>query len=398
MARRRPELTAAPKTGLRVDRLETPALVLDRLRLVRNIERMAARARELGVPLRPHLKTPKCVEVAELLADAGAAGFCVSTLCEAEYFHRAGFDDLFYCVPFAPAKARRAAALADDGCRLTLMTDSVEGSRAVVASFTKLPDRVRATPLRVVIEIDVDAYRSGIPLDGDALESAAQILDTADVTEFAGIMSYAGASYGRAPEDAAALAAEHATALNNAKQRLKRVGLTGGIVSFGSTPAVLHADALPGITEARCGIYAFQDLFQAGIGAARIDDIAVSVAATVIARQPGHNRFVIDAGGLALSKDRSTAGKPFDAGYGLIADGATGELLDDLIVSAVSQELGLVTTRDGSPVDLAAFPVGRVVRVLPNHADMTAAAYDRYHVVEGGDPDVVAVWDRSNYW
>ena len=73
-------------------------------------------------------------------------------------------------------------------------------------------------------------------------------------------------------------------------------------------------------------------------------------------------------------------------------------MLDDLIVNAVSQELGLVTTRDGSPVDLAAFPVGRVVRVLPNHADMTAAAYDRYHVVEGGDPDVVAVWDRSNYW
>lgn len=385
-------------TELRVNELETPALVLDRVRLVRNIERMAARARELGVPLRPHLKTPKCVEVAELLADAGAAGFCVSTLREAEYFHQARFDDLFYCVPFAPGKARRAAALADDGCRLTLMTDSLEGAESAAAAFQSLPDRRRATPLRFVVEIDVDGYRSGISLGGNALEQAAQTLDSNDATGFAGIMSYAGASYGRTQEATAALAAEHATALDNARQRLKSVGLTCDIVSFGSTPAVLHADGLPGITEARCGIYAFQDLFQAGIGAARIDDIAVSVATSVIARQPVHNRFVIDAGGLALSKDRSTAGQSFDAGYGLIVDGATGELIDNLVVSAVSQELGLVTTRDGSPADLAAFPVGRVLRVLPNHADMTAAAYDRYHVVEDRDPKIVAVWNRANYW
>ena len=385
-------------TDLRVDRLETPALVLDRVRLVRNIERMAARARELGVPLRPHLKTPKCVEVAQLLADAGAAGFCVSTLREAEYFHRAGFDDLFYCVPFAPGKAQKAAALADNGCRLTLMTDSVEGAQSAVANLSALPNGALATPLRFVIEIDVDGYRSGIALAGDALERAAQVLDDAGRTEFAGIMSYAGASYGRTPADATALSAEHMVALDDAKRRLHAAGLACDIVSFGSTPAVLHADALPGVTELRCGIYAFQDLFQAGIGAARIDDIAVSVAASVIARQPRHNRFVIDAGGLALSKDRSTAGHPFDAGYGLIADGTTGELIHNLLVSAVSQELGLVTTRDGSPVDLAAFPVGRILRVLPNHADMTAAAYDRYHVVERTVPDVVAVWRRDNYW
>ncbi len=385
-------------TELRVDKLETPALVLDRTRLTRNIERMAARAREIGVPLRPHLKTPKCVEVARLLADAGAASFCVSTLQEAEYFHQAGFDDLFYCVPFAPGKARRAAALADDGCRLTLMTDTVEGAEAAVTAFSELRNRARAVPLRFVVEIDVDGYRSGIALGGDALERAARTVHDADATEFAGLMSYAGASYGRTRAGAAALAAEHVSALADAKQRLRAEGLPCDIVSFGSTPAVLHADALPGVTEARCGIYAFQDLFQAGIGAAQIDDIAVSVAASVIARQPEHNRFVIDAGGLALSKDRSTAGQPFDAGYGLIADGATGELLDNLIVSAVSQELGLVTTRDGSPLDLAAFPVGRIVRVLPNHADMTVAAHDRYHVVDGASPEVVAVWERSNFW
>ena len=64
----------------------------------------------------------------------------------------------------------------------------------------------------------------------------------------------------------------------------------------------------------------FQDLFQAGLGACSVDDVALSVLATVTGRQPAQDRFVIDAGGLALSKDRSTQGTAFDAGYGLVCD------------------------------------------------------------------------------
>jgi D-serine deaminase-like pyridoxal phosphate-dependent protein len=386
--------------------LQTPALVLDRGKLQRNIQRMARRAAELGVPLRPHLKTPKSIPVARLLLDAGAQGFCVSTLQEAEFFSSHGLNDLFYCVPFSPNKARRAAQLVAGGCQLTLMIDSVEGAQANAAAlesaFAALahsaPEGIRRLPpVPVVVEIDVDGYRTGASLEGDDILRAAQTLQESAATRFAGIASYAGASYGETPEGAARLAARHVAALQQARRRLEDAGLPCDVVSLGSTPAVLHADAMPGITESRCGIYVFQDLFQAGIGAARVEDVAVSVLTSVLARHQRHNRFVVDAGGLALSKDRSTADRTFDAGYGLVCDAVTGSPIGDLVVQSVSQELGLVTSRSGARVALDDFPVGRLLRILPNHADMTAAAYESYHVVQGADR-ILDVWTRTNRW
>ncbi|TQV86808.1 hypothetical protein FKG94_00235 [Exilibacterium tricleocarpae] len=374
--------------------LQTPALILDRSKVQRNISRMAERAAALGVALRPHLKTPKCVHIAALLQRAGATGFNVSTLKEAEFFHAAGIDDLYYCVPFAPNKAQRAAALVRDGCRLTLMTDSLDGARAAVAAAEALAGD---TVLTFTLEIDVDGYRSGMALDGPDLVLAARLLQKSRATRFAGIMSYAGASYGKTPAQTADLTETHRRALARARATLLESGLDCERVSFGSTPAVLHARELTGITEARCGIYMFQDLFQAGIGACERDDIALSVLASVTSRQPRHNRLVIDAGGLALSKDRSTAGRDFDAGYGLVCDAASGAPLGDLAVTAVSQELGLVTSLSGAPLDFGRFPVGALVRILPNHADMTAAAYEHYAVVDGG-AEVETVWARTNHW
>ena len=383
--------TALPR---RLSDLQTPALVLDRGKLQRNIDRMAARTRDLGVALRPHLKTPKSVHVAKLLLEAGAQGFNVSTLKEAEYFFAAGIDDLYYCVPFAPNTAARAAALVAQGCRLTLMIDSLEGAQAAIAAAEALPG---GETLAFTIEIDVDGYRSGMLRDGPDIVETARMLAQSPATRFAGIMSYAGASYGKKPEGAADLAEQHVRALAETRAALAEADLPCEMISLGSTPAVLHARNLDGVTEARCGIYAFQDLFQAGIGACAIDDIAVSVLASVIARQPQYNRFVVDAGGLALSKDRSTAGKPFDALYGRVCDGETGAPLGDLMVTAVSQELGLISSKSGATVDMTGFPIGAMVRILPNHADMTAAAYESYAVVNGGDA-IEAVWTRTNHW
>jgi D-serine deaminase-like pyridoxal phosphate-dependent protein len=177
---------------------------------------------------------------------------------------------------------------------------------------------------------------------------------------------------------------------------LRTAGLPCEVVSYGSSPGTLFARSLEGVTESRAGVYPFQDLFQAGIGACTVDDVALSVLTTVIGRQPAQQRLFIDAGGLALSKDRSTAGHPFDAGYGLVCD-LDGSVLPGLVVSAASQELGTITSRDGTPIDMAAFPVGRRLRILPNHSCFTAAAHPRYHVVDGGT-EVAAVWERVNGW
>ena len=89
---------------MHIDSIPTPALVLNAEVMNTNIQRMAKRCRDLGVALRPHVKTPKSIPVVRVMSEAGAKSFAVSTLKEAEYLFAAGFDDLFYAVPLDPAK------------------------------------------------------------------------------------------------------------------------------------------------------------------------------------------------------------------------------------------------------------------------------------------------------
>jgi len=377
---------------MNLSQLQTPALILDRPIMQSNIDRMATRAAELKVHLRPHAKTPKSIPVVRALLRRQAKGITVSTLKEAEYFAGDGIDDIFYAVALSPDKAARAARLISGGTRLTCLTDSLDGVKALAAATNGLGVRIP-----FLIEIDIDHYRSGVMLDDPQFVEIARILSGSETLGLSGVMAYGGASYQCTKDDAAALTERIRTELLRARDLLQGLGFPCDVVSFGSSPAVLHARTLEGITEARCGIYVFQDLFQAGIGACRKSDIALSVLCAVIGRQPNLNRLIVDAGGLALSKDRSTQGKSFDAGYGLVCDAADGRILDDLYVSAVSQELGLVTSVSGRTVDADRFPIGHKLRILPNHADMTAAAYGDYHVIEGSDI-VVDVWQRVNGW
>jgi D-serine deaminase-like pyridoxal phosphate-dependent protein len=168
------------------------------------------------------------------------------------------------------------------------------------------------------------------------------------------------------------------------------------IVSVGSTPTLHYALSLEGVSEARAGVYAFGDLVQAELGTCAPDDIAISVLASVIGHNRRHGRVLIDAGFLALSRDRGTADLPVDWGYGAVCDAISGELAANVTVSATNQEHGIITGRSGE-MDFERFPIGSRVRILPNHACATAAAYDRYHVT-GEDGSIVAVWERVNGW
>ena len=164
---------------------------------------------------------------------------------------------------------------------------------------------------------------------------------------------------------------------------------------MGSTPTALHARQLDGVTEVRAGVYMFGDLFQAGIGSHGLEDIAVTVLSSVIGRRPAQRRLLLDAGGLALSKDRSTEALPHDYGFGLVLGLDGTPIHGGAVVRRAYQEHGVVDCDPNLP--FPELPVGARVRIAPNHTCMTAAAHDRYHVVEGTD-EVVAVWTRVNGW
>lgn len=363
--------------------LPTPCLVLDRSRLMRNIAAMNHAVARTGAALRPHLKTAKSAQVARLATAGQAGGITVSTLAEAEYFAARGFRDILYAVGIVPAKLDRAAALRAQGVELLLVTDDADTASAIAA---------HPAGLRALVEVDCGEHRAGMPVESDTLRAVGAALGPS----CAGVMTHAGHSYGCPTAEAAADLAEHERAVAvRAAERLRAIGIGVAIVSVGSTPTALHARHLTGVTETRPGVYMFQDLFQTQIGSGTRDDIAVTVLASVTGRRPAEGRIVVDAGGLALSKDRSTAAAPRDYGFGLVLDMAGRPLAEEAVVERANQEHGVIGAPSG--LDTTRFPVGTRLRIAPNHVCMMAAMYDRYHVVDGDDR-VVDVWDRVNGW
>ena len=368
--------------------LATPALLLDRQRLERNAKRMRERVRELGVTLRPHVKTSKSIDVLKILSGGTAMPITVSTLAEARYFFAHCVTDILYAVGIAPIKLPEVAALIRTGCALRVILDTPEAADAV-RTFAD----AEGVKIETLIEIDSDGHRAGVAPDDPRLIEIGRRLGPS----LAGVMSHAGASYDcRTRAEFEAMAEQERSRTVAAAERLRGAGLPCPIVSVGSTPTISYARDLAGVTEARVGVYAFGDLVQAELATCAIDDIAIGVIASVIGHNHDHGRVLIDAGFLALSRDRGTADLPVDWGYGAVCDPVSDEPIDGVTVSATNQEHGIVTARSGT-IDFDRFPVGARVKILPNHACATAAAHDRYFVTDGG-PEIVAVWDRVNGW
>ncbi len=366
-----------------LDDLPTPCLVLDLGILKRNLARMqAAIARHPGLTLRPHMKTAKSLDVAALAApDHGP--ITVSTLAEARYFMGGGYIEQIYAVGITPQKLDAVAALNAQGGHVKIITDDPDVADAIVA---------HPGPLRALIEVDCGEGRGGVTPDSDALLHIAARLGK----HCLGVMTHAGHSYAaRSLEEREAVAeAEHSGAVL-AAERLRGAGIKVKVVSAGSSPTALYGRSMEGITDIRAGVYMFGDLFQAQIGTHGLDDIAVTVLSAVTSRKPDRNAILIDAGGIALSKDRSTQAAPKDYGFGLMLDRAGRRSFGDAIVTRTHQEHGEV--RGEHPLPFAELPVGALVRVAPNHTCLTVAAHDRYYVVDGSD-EVIAVWDRVNGW
>lgn len=373
-----------------LETLQTPCLLLEERRMTRNIARLKARAQKLGVGFRPHLKTAKSMEVAARLMDGPRGPLTVSTLKEAEQFAAEGVRDILYAVGIVPAKLDRAAFLRRKGVDLSLVLDSVEQARAIVAKSKEL-----GLGFDSLIEIDCDGHRSGVKPEDPTLVTIGRVLHEGGVT-LRGVMTHGGGSYDTPGEVALTLAAERERdAAVRSAAALRAVELPCPVVSVGSTPTVHFARDLTGVTEIRAGVFVFFDLVMAGLGVCAIDDIAISVLATVIGHQHEKGWTIVDAGWMAMSRDRGTATQMQDQGYGLVCD-VEGSPYRDLILKRVNQEHGIVAHRDATG-ECPRLPVGSLVRILPNHACATSAQHDRYQVIDERRR-VVATWSRFSGW
>jgi D-serine deaminase-like pyridoxal phosphate-dependent protein len=344
--------------------IPTPALIIDRQRLDRNIGAMARWAGEVGITLRPHAKTHKTPEVARLQLEAGAPGLAVATLGEAETFAEAGVDNLFIAYPLwvgDATKARRLVALAER-VHLRVGVDSAEAAG-------HLGGAVRRTSLEALIEIDCGHHRSGVrPTAAAAVADAAARAGLMVV----GVFTFPG--HGSRPGMPAQAAKDEADALEEATAKLEAAGHAVQVRSGGSTPTAHHTVA--GIvTEIRPGTYVFNDAQQVALGTCRAEDLALSAVATVVSI-PSDDRAVLDAGSKVLGADRP----PWLEGYGLLPD------FPRATVTSLSEHHAVVALGTG-PGYLRR---GDQVRIVPNHVCNAVNLVDELVVVDEGA--IVGTW------
>jgi D-serine deaminase-like pyridoxal phosphate-dependent protein len=377
--------------GQALDALETPCLVLEKARLVANVARLKRHLQPFGVRLRPHLKTAKSIDVARLAMDGAQGPITVSTLKEAEYFFDHGVRDLLYAVGIAPNKLDHVFDLRRRGANLAIILDNLEIAQLVAAKSVEWRNL-----LPVLIEVDTDEHRSGIKPPHSTLIAVGRTLH-ADGALLLGVMTHAGSSYSLHDQASfEAMAEQERTRIVAAAEALRDAGLPCPEVSVGSTPTAHFARNLTGITEVRAGVFMFFDLMMAGIGVCDIEDIALSVLATVIGHQHDKGWIIVDAGWMAMSRDRGTARLAVDQGYGVVCD-LSGNPISDLIMIDANQEHGILAARAGAQPSPPKLPIGAMVRIFPNHACATGAQHDRYYVVDQGRT-VSAIWPRIHGW
>ncbi|WP_163000378.1 DSD1 family PLP-dependent enzyme [Pseudomonas viridiflava] len=371
--------------------LDTPVALIDVSRMQHNIQRMQQRMNNLGVRLRPHVKTSKSLPVIEAQLAAGACGVTVSTLKEAEYCFANGIDDVFYAVAMAPGKLHQAFALRRKGCRLSILTDSVVAAQHIVAFGQEHDER-----FEVWIEIDCDGHRSGLAADDETLVAVARLLIEGGM-QLRGVMTHAGSSYDLdTPEALKAMAEQERSLCVSAAGRIRNAGLPCPEVSIGSTPTALSAQSLEGVTEVRAGVYVFFDLVMHNIGVCAADELALSVLTTVIGHQQDKGWIIVDAGWMAMSRDRGTQRQRQDFGYGQVCT-ESGDWIEGARVTGANQEHGIITLAAEDCGDITErFPIGSRLRILPNHACATGAQFPDYHALDAEGS--VHTWSRLHGW
>ena len=375
---------------MKLETLKTPSLVLDVAKVRRNAAEMSQRVKQFGADLRPHIKTHKCIEVARMQTAGHSGAVTVSTLAEARAFAANGFSKITYAVPIEPGKFDEAIELSRD-CELSLITDDV----GIPVQLNDVAKRANAH-LHLFLKVDVGYHRCGVePTSQEAFEIPKRIADATNL-RFAGILTHAGHSYNcQTRTEVLALAKHERDVMADFGEALRKEVGPVPIVSIGSTPTITSVDHLNGVDEVRPGNYIFFDAFQATLGSCALDDCALTVLAAVVHRARGdgdRRKVIIDAGAIALSKDRGPVGINPDCGYGKVLD-LTGKDLN-LTVGEMSQEHGQVIVNDDHAFD--SLKVGTRVRVLANHSCLTAAQHSYYNVLEG--ENIVDHWQIHTGW
>lgn len=324
------------------EQLPTPSLLVDLKTLERNVQGMAVLAQGAGVKLRPHIKTHKNKQIAQMQIKAGAVGITCATVSEAEVMLAAGVRDIFIAYPLYGDYQLAVAAELNGRCGLTIAFDSPEAAQRLNRLAAE-----RGMRFSLSMIINTGGERDGV-LPGEALVLAEHLRSLENI-DLAGVMTHEGHVH-QAPDiqSMRTQARKAGEELVLAANSLRKAGFPIASVSSGTTPPCQAGVVVEGITEWRPGTYVFNDLMQMKFAAAQ-EDCALTVVATVVSH-PAPDRYILDAGSKVLSEAVSPV-----HGHGLILSAPQARLV------RLSEEHGVVKAESGS------LQLGQRVQIIPVH-------------------------------
>lgn len=352
--------------------LNTPALIIDRDALDRNIRKMADLARAHGVALRPHAKTHKSVDIAKRQIAAGAVGICCAKLGEAEALAAGGIDSILLTSPVVSAPAiARLNALNEQIGDLAVVVDNVANVATLAASMSR--------PLHVLIDIDPGIRRTGVPSSAAAVQVLHAIREQANL-HYRGVQMYCGR------QQHIARYQERTDAIRDRMQYLQSI--IAELAANGGAPEVItgggtgthYIDASLGVlNELQVGSYVFMDRQYTDCDLANQSSSPYEYSLFVDTRVVSANTpgmATIDAGYKAFATDGGApvviAGAPPGSVYHFMGD-EHGSIVD--------------------PEMKQTWNIADIVCLAVPHCDPTVNLYDAYHVVVGDT--LVDIWPVS---
>ena len=346
--------------------MRTPVVQINRSVMVNNLKQIQARVAKTGVELRPHIKTHKSTELANLQLELGAKGITCAKLDEMKVMIDGGIDDIFLAYPLADEeKISEAIDCGKTIKRLIFSVDTLAGARLLskVAAEKGVESEVR-------IEIETGLYRTGFTKA--ELQEQIDELKSLPNLRITGIYTYRASknASGAAVKDTFAAGVEEATLMVEIADFLREAGLDIQDVSVGSTPTVLGTLEVEGITEVRTGTYIFNDAMQVAYEVCTLEDCAAAVLVTVVSVHG--DRAVIDGGSKTFATDVQPTETPVTIrGFGIVKG------KPEIVFSHMNEEHGVLML-NGTAVS-----VGEVLEVIPNHVCSTINLHDSYRFDDG---------------
>lgn len=353
-----------------LDKLQTPCIVIDLVKLKKNLKEMQEASDSSNCKLRPHIKTHKMIPFAKLQLEYGAAGITCAKVSEAEVMADGGIDDIFIAYPIiGDFRIKRAIKLAGRTKRLILAVDSLEGATALNGAA-----RDAGICFEVRLEVDTGAKRTGI-LREKAVSLATEIEQMSNLN-LTGIYTFKSLIYqGATTTDPEIAGQEEGELMKQIAEDMEAAGINLTDISAGSTPTGLSVARTGMVTEIRPGTYIFKDYMLYKEGITKLEDVAAHFYATVVST-PTEEYAVIDGGTKTFPMDIQLNVAPYYyPSYAIIEEN------DDLQLKRMNEEHGIITSQSGK----TGLKVGQKIKLTPVHVCTAVNMQNQVYIYDGNN-------------